>query len=110
MVTDVDIYENTTKGLSLPITTRARRTNGGIVDAKLQRFFEQASLKLRQKDGVKFRFIGEKGAGALDKAEEATTRLDNLSVAREMEQSGKQKGRLGFIPSLPKNYEPIVIG
>lgn len=36
-----------------------------------------------------FRFIGETGAANLDKAEEATTRLDNLGVAREMESAGK---------------------
>ena len=34
-------------------------------------------------------FIGKKGAENLDKAEEATTRLDNLNVAREMETAGK---------------------
>lgn len=38
---------------------------------------------------ARFRFIGEKGAANLDKAEEATTRLDNLAVAREMEEAGK---------------------
>lgn len=32
--------------------------------------------------------IGEKGAAALDNIEEATIRLDNLKVAREMEQAG----------------------
>jgi hypothetical protein len=32
-----------------------------------------------------FSIIGEKGATALDKAEEATTRLDNLGIAKEME-------------------------
>lgn len=42
-----------------------------------------------RKADVRFRFIGEKGASQLDKAEEATFRLDNLSVAREMEESGK---------------------
>jgi hypothetical protein len=35
------------------------------------------------------RFIGEKGAKRLDEREEATTRLDNLGVARDMESSGK---------------------
>lgn len=40
-------------------------------------------------DGVRFRFIGAKGAANLDKAEEATTRLDNLNVAREMEAANK---------------------
>ena len=36
-----------------------------------------------------FQFLGEQGAARLDAAEEATTRLDNLAVAREMEQAGK---------------------
>lgn len=43
----------------------------------------------RKESDPRFRFIGEKGAVNLDKAEEATTRLDNLGVAREMEESGK---------------------
>ena len=38
---------------------------------------------------TKFQIIGEKGAEALDKAQEATIRMDNLSVAREMEKAGK---------------------
>jgi hypothetical protein len=38
-------------------------------------------------DDIRFQFIGEKGAAALDKAEEATMRLDNLAVAREMEKT-----------------------
>ena len=38
---------------------------------------------------TRFRIIGETGAANLDKAEEATTRLDNLAIAREMEQAGK---------------------
>ena len=33
--------------------------------------------------------IGEKGAAAMDKAEEATTRMDNLAVANDMEKAGK---------------------
>lgn len=40
-------------------------------------------------EDTRFRFIGEKGAANLDKAEEATTRLDNLAVARQMDTSGK---------------------
>ena len=42
-----------------------------------------------RKSDVRYRFIGETGARNLDAAEEATTRLDNLSVAREMEDAGK---------------------
>lgn len=40
-------------------------------------------------DGLRFRFIGKHGAANLDKFEEATTRLDNLAVAREMEEAKK---------------------
>lgn len=40
-------------------------------------------------DDIRYRFIGEIGARNLDAAEEATIRLDNLSVAREMEDAGK---------------------
>lgn len=36
---------------------------------------------------VRYQFIGEKGAAEIDAAEEATTRLDNLRVAREMEKN-----------------------
>ena len=38
---------------------------------------------------IRFQFVGQQGAAALDKAEEATTRLDNLGVAREMERQQK---------------------
>lgn len=42
-------------------------------------------------EGIRFRFIGKQGAANLDKAEEATTRLDNLSVARDMEREFNAK-------------------
>ena len=38
---------------------------------------------------IRYQFLGEQGAAALDAAEEATTRLDNLAVARDMEKAGK---------------------
>jgi hypothetical protein len=38
---------------------------------------------------TRLRFIGEKGAARLDAHEEGTARLDNLKVAREMEQAEK---------------------
>ena len=43
MVTGVEVYKNTAGSLSLPITTRTRGTSSGVVDAKLQQFFESAS-------------------------------------------------------------------
>ncbi len=41
------------------------------------------------KDGVRYQFIGENGAASADHAEEVSVRLDNLSVAREMESSDR---------------------
>ncbi|MGN0207170.1 MAG: LPD23 domain-containing protein [Muribaculaceae bacterium] len=38
---------------------------------------------------IRYQFVGERGAANADRAEEATVRLDNLAVAREMETSGK---------------------
>jgi N12 class adenine-specific DNA methylase len=55
-VTEVSIYENTASSLSYPGTPRARVTDDGIVDAKLQHFFERASseaLELDKADRVR---------------------------------------------------------
>ena len=67
-------------------------TNNSITAAKLLngvdksydggKFFEDYN-KIREQ------FIGEKGAAAADHADEVNTRLDNLSVAREMEAEKK---------------------
>lgn len=42
-----------------------------------------------RREDVRFSIMGERGAANLDAAEEVTTRLDNLNVAREMESAGK---------------------
>lgn len=47
------------------------------------------TTKTTEASDPKHSLIGEIGASALDMAEEATTRLDNLAVAREMETAGK---------------------
>lgn len=49
----------------------------------------EQTLKATASDSIRFMFVGEKGAAAMDAAEEATIRLDNLVVAREMESAGK---------------------
>jgi hypothetical protein len=42
-----------------------------------------------ENDDIQAMVIGKKGAESLDAAEEATTRMDNLSVANDMEKAGK---------------------
>ncbi len=42
-----------------------------------------------RKSDVRFSLAGERGAANMDKAEEVTTRLDNLAVARQMEEAKK---------------------
>lgn len=56
----------------------------------------QPFAKEKRGEETRFRFIGKKGAENLDKAEEATTRLDNLNVAREMETAGKDAKAIKF--------------
>lgn len=75
------VYRNTKNNRKLlaPVTY----DNEGNVIPLSERFNEE-------KEDIRFRFIGEKGAANLDNAEEATTRLDNLAVAREMETAGKE--------------------
>jgi len=40
-------------------------------------------------DKVMFQIVGEKAAQNLDQADEVTTRIDNLQIAKEMEKSNK---------------------
>lgn len=59
-----------------------------------------------RKTDVRYRFIGEQGAARLDAAEEATTRLDNLSTARQMEQAyNDKKARIDKL----RNSKPVEI-
>ena len=59
-----------------------------------------------RKEDTRFRFIGEEGATNLDRSEEATTRLDNLNMAREMENAFEEKK--ARIEKL-RNSEPVDI-
>ena len=49
----------------------------------------EAQVNGTDADAPKFSFLGKRGAQSLDAAEEVTHRMDNLAVAREMEQAGK---------------------
>jgi hypothetical protein len=65
------------------------KLNGISVAEQYQRYaFAQAEAKQDLRSAL-FQILGEKGAAALDAAEEATTRLDNLSVAKDMEAAKK---------------------
>jgi len=60
----------------------------GTTDLKLQQWLN--SVKSNSvPNALLYQLIGEHGAGALDQAEEATTRLDNLDIARRMEGTGE---------------------
>lgn len=66
---------------------------GDAIKAFADKMVERGRLTEAQVEEIlpstSFRFIGEVGASNLDKAEEATTRLDNLAIAREMEAADK---------------------
>ena len=55
-------------------------------DADRKRAFNEA---INSSDNIRFSLAGERGATAADKAEERTARMDNLSVARKMEEEKK---------------------
>lgn len=60
----------------------------GVNPAKVARAKADGTFSSKNPD-IRYQFVGEKGASAIDKSEEASVRLDNLAVAREMEAAGK---------------------
>jgi site-specific DNA-cytosine methylase len=56
-------------------------------DADRSRAFNEA---INSSDNIRFSLAGERGATAADKAEERTFRMDNLSVAKDMEKNKKK--------------------
>jgi len=60
-----------------------KNTNPERIINDIKRYFDDGIKPID--NGMRFQIIGEKGANNLEKAEEATTRLDNLRVAKEME-------------------------
>lgn len=76
------------------------KTDVAIEDMPLSEFISKASNELlsgknisntedRRNSNTRYQFIGKQGAENLDKVEEATIRIDNLQVAREMENANK---------------------
>ena len=126
MVTQVDVYEKTANALSLPITTRARGNEGGnqskdgltipkfpsvenanpiIVDAKLQQFFERASLELREDEGaadgdVRYRTSEETERSVNDRA--------NTDVRAMAERASELGAKLGVRVRVVENVDDIV--
>jgi hypothetical protein len=77
-ITDLDISE-------LPVSNDYVAFNSNQVKSAISNI---GDFSLENND-IRYRFIGEKGAANLDRADEATYRLDNLFVAKEMEFVGK---------------------
>lgn len=80
------------------------RTYASGDQAQRKQVVDEATEELR----IRFQLVGEKGAANMDKAEEATTRLDNLSVAREMEEAFEEKKKR--IEKLRKSDSVVVDG
>ena len=91
------VYLNEFAAAVIPTTTREdikqAISEAGLpifeYDSEIEGSRKEATLKATEEEGIRFRTLGEKGAANLDKAEEATIRLDNLAVARQMEEAGK---------------------
>ena len=76
----------------IPLDVESRLKDAGVEVFEYEKGDNASRAKAMQKasamEGVRFSIIGEAGASALDMAEEATIRMDNLAIAREMEERG----------------------
>lgn len=80
--TDIEIPDNT---VSPNLLKELKKQGVKIQETEDVRKFND----YLESKGLLFQVIGEQGAKRLDEVEEATTRLDNLSIAKEMESQGK---------------------
>ena len=76
--------------------------------------YERGNAEDRQKvtmdainssDNIRFSLAGERGAAAADKAEERTFRMDNLSVARKMEEKKKDAKAIKMATGLERGAD-----
>jgi hypothetical protein len=83
-------------GLSMPYTQDSAHTSFKDFDtAKVGQSFDADKLKDSNRgtkaNDTSFRFIGEKGAERLDERDKKRERMDDLGVAKEMENSGQSE-------------------
>lgn len=85
--------ENTRVSLLDVVSVKSDLTHTSFADEGMmepgREYSKNESVENAQEGAPFYKILGEKGAANLDKAQEATTRLDNLDIAREMEKQGK---------------------
>lgn len=85
-----DFDRNVSQAVSREAQVYGLARNLGVPIEELRKELDKIRERTTSEDSdILFSFAGERGAAALDKAEVATTRLDNLVVAREMEAANK---------------------
>lgn len=85
-----DFDRNVSQTISRNAQIYGLARNLGVPIDELHRELDKIRERTISEDpDILFSFAGERGAAALDNAEAATTRLDNLVVAREMEAANK---------------------
>lgn len=76
----------------IPLDVESRLKDAGVEVIEYEKGDNASRAEAMQKasamEGVRFSLIGEVGATALDMAEAATIRMDNLAIARQMEERG----------------------
>ena len=71
------------------LARRLRKKKPKGAERRLLQLIEAEEEAAAREAETYYQIIGKRGAKALDTAKEGTVRLDNLNVAREMEQAGK---------------------
>lgn len=85
-----DFDRNVSQAVSREAQVYGLARNLGVPIDELRKELDKIRERTTSEESdAQFSFAGERGAAALDNAEAATTRLDNLVVAREMEAANK---------------------
>jgi len=75
---------------------------------QLQHIESNNTRLFEEKDSdIRFQIIGEKGAMSLDKYQEATFRIDNLHIAREMEADGQTPSHIRLATGWEKGVDGL---
>lgn len=81
------LLENGIDGVKYPAESISRGATSDTARGFNYVVFDENAVTIEEV--VSFQILGEKGAAALDATQEATFRIDNLQLAREMEQANK---------------------
>ncbi len=83
------VTNNLWENIAIQLGKRSGKTANDWIQSRVAMLGKTTVAGAKTLGGTKFQIIGEKGAAALDAAQEANTRINDLVVAKEMEAADK---------------------